>query len=567
MSGPRVVAGRYRLEERIGSGAMGVVWRGTDERLGRPVAVKQVFLHGGLDDLEADEVRQRTLREGRIAARLQHPHAISVFDASIDGDEPWLVMEYLPSRSLAAVLAQQGPLDPRLVARIGRQVADALDAAHQAGIVHRDVKPGNVLIGADGTVKITDFGISRASGDLTLTRTGMLAGTPAYLAPEVARGDNSTPASDVFSLGATLYAAVEGVPPFGADDNALALLHAVAAGAVNPPLQAGPLTAMLMRLLRAEPGERPTADEARQQLGRIAKGSTADARGGRGNGRGDGRGSATRDDEDRGGLGFGFGTATGEHALRPMAPTGDRGDRISPNATRRGLPGPTEPWADEAGPRTGAGGAAAAPAVPPVLAKGTAADRNGGPPATDPRGPRRSGRGPDGVPPARRPSSMPRRWVAVGVLVAALVAGAVVGAVVLGRPSTSAVTNAPTGAAVGAPPAGPTSASVDGRAAMVDAVRSYYAVVTDNSGAGWARLGPGLQAGSGGFPAYQRFWSTMSSTRVTEAEAVDENTVRATVVFSPRSGGTSTEIHQLRMVRGADGSWLLDSDRLVPAGS
>jgi len=120
---------------------------------------------------------------------------------------------------------------------------------------------------------------------------------------------------------------------------------------------------------------------------------------------------------------------------------------------------------------------------------------------------------------------------------------------------------------VGAPPAGPTSASVDGRAAMVDAVRSYYAVVTDNSGAGWARLGPGLQAGSGGFPAYQRFWSTMSSTRVTEAEAVDENTVRATVVFSPRSGGTSTEIHQLGMVRGADGSWLLDSDRLVPAGS
>ena len=160
----RVVAGRYRLEERIGSGAMGVVWRGTDERLGRVVAVKQVFLNQGLDESEADEVRQRTLREGRIAARLQHPHAISVFDASIEGDEPWLVMEYLPSRSLAAVLGEQGPLDPRLVARIGRQVADALDAAHEAGIVHRDVKPGNVLIGADGTVKITDFGISRATG-------------------------------------------------------------------------------------------------------------------------------------------------------------------------------------------------------------------------------------------------------------------------------------------------------------------------------------------------------------------------------------------------------------------
>ena len=160
MTPRRVVAGRYRLEERIGSGAMGVVWRGTDERLGRVVAVKQVFLNQGLDESEADEVRQRTLREGRIAARLQHPHAISVFDASIEGDEPWLVMEYLPSRSLAAMLGEHGPLEPRLVARIGRQVADALDAAHQAGIVHRDVKPGNVLIGADGTVKITDFGIS-----------------------------------------------------------------------------------------------------------------------------------------------------------------------------------------------------------------------------------------------------------------------------------------------------------------------------------------------------------------------------------------------------------------------
>ncbi|HSK60487.1 MAG TPA: serine/threonine-protein kinase, partial [Actinomycetospora sp.] len=270
MSSPRVVAGRYRLEERIGAGAMGVVWRGTDERLGRVVAVKQVFLHAGLDDREAEEVRQRTLREGRIAARLQHPHAISVFDASIEGDEPWLVMEYLPSRSLAGVLGEQGTIEPRTVARIGRQVADALDAAHQAGIVHRDVKPGNVLLGADGTVKITDFGISRATGDLTLTRTGMLAGTPAYLAPEVARGEDSTSASDVFSLGATLYAAVEGMPPFGADDNALALLHAVAAGKVVPPSQAGPLTALLMRLLRDDPAERPTAAQARQELGRIA---------------------------------------------------------------------------------------------------------------------------------------------------------------------------------------------------------------------------------------------------------------------------------------------------------
>ncbi|MGW0522456.1 serine/threonine-protein kinase [Crossiella sp. NPDC003009] len=268
----RLVSGRYRLTRRIGAGAMGVVWQAKDERLQRVVAVKQLLLQPNLEHSEAEEAKQRAMREGRIAARLQHPNAIGVFDVAEDDGAPWLVMEYLASRSLAAVVSDEGPLPPREVARIGAQVALALGAAHQAGIVHRDVKPGNILIADDGTVKITDFGISRAKGDVTVTRTGMLAGTPAYLAPEVAKGYEPGAPSDVFSLGSTLYAVVEGEPPFGLNENTLALLHAVAAGVVRPPQMAGPLTPVLMHLLRPQPNDRPTMTQASEALSAVAAG-------------------------------------------------------------------------------------------------------------------------------------------------------------------------------------------------------------------------------------------------------------------------------------------------------
>ncbi|MET8756691.1 protein kinase [Lentzea sp. NPDC004782] len=271
----RLVAGRYRLSQRIGSGAMGVVWTAHDERLHRTVAVKQLLLQPGLAEADTDEAKRRAMREGRIAARLQHPHAVAVYDVAEDDGQPWLVMEYLPSKSLSAVLSERGTLPPRDVASIGMQVASALAAAHNAGIVHRDIKPGNVLLGDDGTVKITDFGISRATGDVTVTATGMLAGTPAYLAPEVAKGYDPGSPSDVFSLGSTLYAAIEGEPPFGLSENTIALLHKVASGKVNPPRNAGPLTALLMRLLRAEPEDRPTMAEARDALAAVANGQAA----------------------------------------------------------------------------------------------------------------------------------------------------------------------------------------------------------------------------------------------------------------------------------------------------
>jgi serine/threonine protein kinase len=249
---------------------MGVVWQAQDERLRRTVVIKQLLLPPRLSESEAEEANRRAMREGRITARLHHPHAIAVYDVVEHRGQPCLIMEYLASRSLATVLSTQGVLPPEKVASIGSQIASALAAAHKAGIVHRDIKPGNVLLADDGTVKITDFGISHAVGDVTVTATGMLTGTPAYLAPEVAQGNGAGFSSDVFSLGATLYTALEGTPPFGLNNNALALLHQVASGEITPPRQSDPLTPVLLRLLQPNPDQRPTMGQAHDALARLA---------------------------------------------------------------------------------------------------------------------------------------------------------------------------------------------------------------------------------------------------------------------------------------------------------
>ncbi|MFI9404015.1 protein kinase [Nocardia sp. NPDC052316] len=265
-----MIAEHYRLVERIGSGGTGVVWRAIDERLQRSVAVKQIHIKPSLPEAERDVVRQRAIREARNAARFQHPNAIVVFDITEHQGDPCLVMEYLKSNSLAGVLSTQGPLPLTQVARIGEQVASALIAAHDAGIVHRDVKPGNILLDDHGTVKITDFGISRAAGDVTLTETGLICGTAAYLAPEMARGADPTPASDVFALGATLFHALEGEPPYGANANPLAVLYAAANGQVSEPRNAGPATDFLLDLLSPEPQDRPTMRAALDHLAAFA---------------------------------------------------------------------------------------------------------------------------------------------------------------------------------------------------------------------------------------------------------------------------------------------------------
>ena len=244
-----------------------MVWQARDEQLDRVVAVKLL----NTDRRSPDAVAQM-LREGRVAGRLRHPHAISVYEVVEHDGKPCLVLEYLPSRSLAALIAERGALPPGVVAAVGRQVAAALAAAHAEGIVHRDVSTFNVLLAEDGIAKITDFGIARAVGEGTVTDARLIVGTPAFLAPEVAAGEAATSASDVFSLGATLYAALEGTPPFGVDDNPYALLQRVVRGEFEPPRSGGPLGEVLLRLLHRDAAQRPTMAEAHKLLAAVAEG-------------------------------------------------------------------------------------------------------------------------------------------------------------------------------------------------------------------------------------------------------------------------------------------------------
>ncbi|MGH3847115.1 MAG: protein kinase domain-containing protein, partial [Pseudonocardiaceae bacterium] len=234
--------------------------------LDQPVALKRVRLVG-VDGQQAELTWQRALREARVAARLRHHrHVVATYDVRVNDGDMWLVLEYLRCQSLAQILRERGPLDSGQVARIGAQVADALAAAHALGIEHRDVTPGNVLISDDGAAKLTDFGISSLAGDVQLTEPGVVIGTIAYLAPEVARTGKSSPASDVFSLGATLYAAIEGQPPSGAAGDAEQQRRIVSVGIIRPPTAAGAFTALLLRLLALDPATRPDAATARDLL-------------------------------------------------------------------------------------------------------------------------------------------------------------------------------------------------------------------------------------------------------------------------------------------------------------
>ncbi len=266
-----LVGERYRVESRVGAGAMGVVWKARDQRLGRDVAIKQLVLRPGLEQAEADRINRRARREAQITAQLQHTHAIAVYDVIEQDSQVCLIMEYLPSVSLAFVLRTRGVLASGEVAEIGRQIAAALSVAHKEGVVHRDIKPANVLLDEDGTAKVTDFGIARGLHDnLSTASIGTVAGTLAYLAPEVAQGGRGGLPADVFSLGATLYAAIEGQPPFGLDDNAIALLHRVAFDEIRPPTCSDPLRTVLMHMLDRRPDERPTMRGAHDELAAIS---------------------------------------------------------------------------------------------------------------------------------------------------------------------------------------------------------------------------------------------------------------------------------------------------------
>ncbi|MGC4747633.1 serine/threonine-protein kinase [Micromonospora sp. DT201] len=267
-----LIAGRYRLLDLVGRGGMGRVWRARDEMLHREVAVKEIVPPSWLADRERDELRSRTLREARAAARLNHPAVVRLYDVIPVEGSPWIVMEYVPSRTLQDLVDAEGPLEPAHAARIGLAVLDALQAAHTAGVLHRDIKPQNVLVAHDGRVMLTDFGLATFDGgDGVMTRPGMVFGSPQYVAPERAAEGVSSVAADLWSLGATLHAAVEGRSPY-ARSTAMATLTALAAGPPDPAPHAGPLAPVLAGLLRRDPRHRLDHETARRLLTTAATG-------------------------------------------------------------------------------------------------------------------------------------------------------------------------------------------------------------------------------------------------------------------------------------------------------
>lgn len=271
----RLLAERYELISPLGRGTMGTVWRAHDRALGREVAVKQIRQDPGLTEEQRSELRERMVREGRLAARISHPSVAAIHDVLIHEGSPWIIMELVEARSLEQVIDEEGPLPPRLVAEIGVDLLGALRAAHAQGITHRDVKPANVLITETGRVVLTDFGIARAEGDSRLTRTGMVIGSPGYTAPERARGDYTGPESDIWSLGATLYFAVEGRPAFERSSIA-ETLSALLSENADPPTQAGQLRPVLNGLLNKDHKQRLSAAQAETMLRMVADTPTSE---------------------------------------------------------------------------------------------------------------------------------------------------------------------------------------------------------------------------------------------------------------------------------------------------
>ncbi|MBC9716015.1 protein kinase [Streptomyces sp. TRM66268-LWL] len=276
----RVLAGRYRVVSQLGRGGMGIVWRAYDEILGREVAVKELRTYADAEAPELSALRVRMQREARAAARVRHPGVVAVHDVVEAEGRPLIVMELVDGPSLDAVLRERGPLSPREAAGIGAKVMDALAAAHRAGVLHRDVKPGNILLAADGRVVLTDFGIATmedpGDGSAThLTRSGELVGSLDYLAPERAQGQDPGPPSDVWALGATLYGAVEGSVPFRRTST-WSTLTAIVVEPLPEPVRAGPLAPVLQQLMAKDPQARPDADGAARLLRAVADSAVED---------------------------------------------------------------------------------------------------------------------------------------------------------------------------------------------------------------------------------------------------------------------------------------------------
>jgi serine/threonine protein kinase len=491
-----LIADRYRLLRRIGSGGMGVVWEGWDERLERRVAVKQLYRQSAASTKEAELANQRAMREARITARLQHPHAVAVFDAVEQDGQLCLIMPFIPSITLAAVLEEGGPLQPEEAAKVGADVASALAAAHTVGIVHRDVKPGNILIADDGSALISDFGIARALGDATLTSSGMIHGTPAYLAPEVARGSEADSASDVFSLGSTLYSALEGRPPFGTDDNTMALLHRVASGQFPPLQHSGQLGPLIMRMLSIDPDARPSMATVSESLARLA-GSKADAQ------------SATvpapiAEPEPA--------APSPAPAPAPARPPGSQ-DQLPPQSRqRRGL--------------------AAAVAIVALIGIGilvTALLVNDRKAADPTAGTSESSSTVPASASVPGPSSTTPSAASPTSTASAPQQGPAPKPTPRARPGTSSTAPAPT--------TPPTVRGTPTAAQLRRAITSYYALMPRNTDAAWPRMTASYQTNhAGGRQAYQRFWDAISKITVADVKGIPPDGARATLTYYFKDG-------------------------------
>jgi eukaryotic-like serine/threonine-protein kinase len=442
-----LVAGRYRLHEPVGTGGMGRVWMARDEMLDRDVAVKEFVPPEWMTDDEKDRLRDRTLREARSAARLNHPHVVRIYDVVHADGLPWIVMEYIPSRSLYQAIVDDGPFLPEGAARIGLDVLSALTAAHRAGVLHRDVKPHNVLIGHDGRVVLTDFGLATFVDDGSITGPGLVVGSPQYVSPERARDGASTVESDLWSLGATLYAAVEGRSPY-ARESAMATLTALATERPDPPVLAGPLAPVLTGLLRHDPADRLTAGQVETKLRAILAG---------------GRPMVARADARVNG-----------HAVVPAqrVPSGLGGaakPAAVPQAVERAAVADVATPADSPAERNARPAAAApltGPANRPPATAGPPAARSAPAPAEAPVTGLPGTAGDDDLAPAAGPRRRRSRFATVTLLIVGLLgAGGVVAGVIVQRnddsrsPGLGAITSAPptpraSGAAAVAGPAG-----------------------------------------------------------------------------------------------------------------
>ncbi|HEY3735775.1 MAG TPA: serine/threonine-protein kinase [Streptosporangiaceae bacterium] len=544
----RVVGGRYRLRESIGRGAMGTVWRARDELLDRDVAVKEMKIPLSFSEKDRRELYERTFREAKTAARLSHPGVVTVFDVVEEDRRPWIVMELVQARSLDRVLAEDGPLPPQRAADVGQQLVGALATAHAAGVLHRDVKPSNVLLAPDGRAVLTDFGIAMFEGDAGLTQTGMVMGTPAFTPPERIRGEPATPSSDLWSLGATLYAAVQGRGPYQERGGAITTMNAVINEDAPAAPSAGRLGPVIAALLHRDPTARPSAATAAMLLSGAVSGPDAGVLGAAGAGVGDCGAAGPAYPASGAGMPYaGSGVGAAGAAYPPLGEPVVPYPRSGESAPRQlGFGDPTPQYAsfgESARPQQSAGGTlfdiplGAAPPYPPYGQAGSGSGADGGTRVNEALPPFGGNPRHAGYPDPAGQGKGSRR-VAIMACVAAVIVGAgIVGGFAVRAARIARVTNTSQSTGTKGHPAA-SSSTAAGRTSAAPAGYSWYAQSAASTGTaagfrlavpqGWSETRDGLTtylrapAGAGFMEVdltQQSIANTMAEARWVEVQA------------------------------------------------